>query len=238
VERLFRRIYPEYRHRWEVYNELLCKHLTRETAWLDIGCGLNEYVSDFGERAKSSLGVDRESIPGRSPSPFLQADIRKIPLPDCCANLVTLRMVAEHLEYIPDDFSEINRLLSPGGVLIVLTTNTLSPMIFLPRLIPFSLKRLIIYMLFDVKDTDVLPTYHRFNTPAKLRKGVYDLCLSELLFLEEVPFGRSILTMIFELWYTVTAISHLHSFRSSLLAVYRKRETPGEGGFLNGSFIP
>jgi SAM-dependent methyltransferase len=221
----------EYRHRWEIYNDLLCGHLSKESVWFDVGCGCNEYVADFGNRAKSALGIDVQAQPGQSDAPFLQADLRKIPLPDASANLITLRMVVEHLEEVPRDFSEINRLLAPGGALIVLTTNTLSPLVLLPRIIPYPLKRWLIAKMFHVDDSDIFPTFHRFNTPKKLKNGVFDLKLSSLEYLEEIPAGNRLLTLVFGLWYSITAFAHLRFLRSSMLAVYLKNPAPEKSGF-------
>ena len=55
--------------------------------------------------------------------------------------------------------------------LIVLTTNIISPIIFIPRLLPKALNRLIL-KIFKVSEEDVFPTYHRFNSPEVLKKGV------------------------------------------------------------------
>ena len=182
-EKLFRKVNPEYRPRWEIYEEVVCNCIAKDTVWLDIGCGKNEGVAEFGHKAKIALGIDKLDYEDRTDAPFLQANLRNIPLPSCYANLVTLRLVAEHLEKLPEDFSEICRLLLPEGRLIVLTTNSLSPLVFLPRLIPFSLKSWLLQKMFGVTSQEVFPTYHRFNTPRKMRNGFVNMKLLELEFL-------------------------------------------------------
>jgi hypothetical protein len=52
--------------------------------------------------------------------------------------------------------------------------------------------------------------------------GVFNMKLSSLEFLEQVPFHRPLLTFTFGLWYSVTKFSLLRCFRSSLLAVFHK----------------
>ncbi|MBU2444729.1 MAG: class I SAM-dependent methyltransferase [Bacteroidetes bacterium] len=222
TEHLFRKLHPDYRHRWEVYNEVLRKLITKDTVWLDIGCGTNEHVAEFGNMAKTAIGIDILDNGHRANAPFLRADLRNIPLPSSYASLITLRMVTEHLERVPQDFSEIDRLLVPGGTLLLLTTNSSSPIIFLPRLLPFSLKRWLIGKLFGVPCDDVFPTYHRFNTLSKMIDGVFNMKLSSLEFLEQVPLHRPLLTCIFGLWYSVTRFSPLRCFKSNLLAVFHK----------------
>jgi ubiquinone/menaquinone biosynthesis C-methylase UbiE len=223
IENIFYKLNPEYRHRYEIYNELLVGSLSENIVWLDIGCGLNDYVADFGHNAKSALGIDVIIDPRKTGAPFLQADLRNIPLPSSSADLITLRMVVEHLANISNDLSEIERLLKPGGKLIVLTTNVLSPTVFLPRLLPFSIKKWIILKMFKVDNQDVFPTHHKFNTPAKIRKGFGGMKLIRLEFLEEVPLPQPFLTAIFGVWYSLTKLPVLRRYRSNLLAVYEKK---------------
>jgi ubiquinone/menaquinone biosynthesis C-methylase UbiE len=223
-ERLFRKLFPLYRHRWEVYNDALRKALTTGTVWYDIGCGRNELVAAFGQCAQHALGIDVVENPGRTTAPFLRADLRRIPLPDASADLITLRMVVEHLEHIPSDFDEILRLLKPDGTLIILTTNARSPFILFPRLLPHALKHWLIVRLFHVADDDVFPTFHRFNTPCRMSDGVEALKLTSLHCLEQVPLQSALLTVVFGAWYGLTQLPFLRNGRSSILAVFRKEE--------------
>ena len=223
IERIFYKFNPEYRHRYDIYNELLCNNLTEQTVWLDFGCGLNDYVADFGRRANTALGIDAVIDPRKADAPFLQADLRKIPLPSAHADLVTMRMVVEHLEKIPEDLSEAERLLKPGGKLIILATNLLSPAVFLPRLLPFPVKQWLIKRFFRVQGEDVFPTHHKFNTPGKIAKGFGNVRLLSVDYLEQVPLPNPLLTTIFGLWYTITRAPGLTRLRSNLLVVFEKR---------------
>jgi len=224
AEIIFRRFNPEYQHRWIIYEQLLSSYLTKETVWLDIGCGKNEHVAQFGDMSKTALGIDIINHPERTDAPFLLADIKKIPLATGSATLITLRMVVEHLQQIPDDFSEIRRLLSPNGHLIVLTTNSLSPIVFLPRLLPYSLKTWLIQRIFGVQDYEVFKTFHRFNSSRKMSKGIGNMSLVSLQYLEQVPFDRPILTVAFALWCHIVKPPWLKFLRSNLLAVFQKAE--------------
>ena len=57
IEKLFRKLNPEYRPRHVLYNQLLNDYIDRETTWLDIGCGRNEHVAEFGQKAKLAIGL-------------------------------------------------------------------------------------------------------------------------------------------------------------------------------------
>ncbi len=223
IKQIFQKMYPKYQHRWEVYDNLLNRTITNKTVWLDVGCGKNELVAKYGPKAKEAIGIDLLDEKDRTSAPFLQSDLRHIPLESGYANLVTLRMVVEHLEKIPEDFSEVERLLVPGGKLIILTTNALSPIIFIPRLLPYQLKSWIIQKMFQVDSHEIFPTHHRFNTKKIMTKGIKGLELIELEFLEQVPFHRPFLTLVFGLWYALVDINELKYFRSNLLAVFQKK---------------
>ena len=221
-EKLFRKFNPDYHHRWTVYDDILRTYITKDSIWLDIGCGRNEHVARFGHRAQSALGIDRIDSHDRADAPFLLADLRHIPLPSGHASLVTLRLVVEHLESVPGDFAEIARLLMPGGHLIILTTNSISPVIFLPRLLPFSLKSWILQGIFGVQSREVFPTYHRFNSPRKMAKGLPGLTLARIRLLEGVPLEKGLLVLPFWLWYATVKHHPLRFLRSNIIAVFEK----------------
>ena len=223
IERIFRQCNPEYQHRWEAYETVLDAAITGQTVWLDIGCGKNEFVARFGGKARNAIGIDLLDCKDRSDAPFLQADLRHIPLPSGYANLITLRLVVEHLERGSDDLADVCRLLDPGGRLIILTTNSLSPIIFLPRLLPYRQKSWTIQKMFGVASHDIFPTFHRFNSPRKMARGFDDMAPVRLDYLEGVPLDRPFLTLLFAVWYAIAKIPGLRRLRSNLLAVFQKR---------------
>jgi SAM-dependent methyltransferase len=222
LKNAFLRINPGYRNRWEIYDSILDDLITTGMVWLDIGCGKNEMVSHFGYKAKIAVGIDVIDDEERVLAPFVVADIRNLPFPSGCANLITLRMVVEHLKKIPEDFSEIIRMFAPGGKLLILTTNTLSPVIFLPRLLPFQLKRRIIRKIYGVDERDIFPTYHKFNNPLKMGKQMKEMDLMEICLTEQVHLNKPLLTAIFGFWYCITELPGLKLFKSNILAVFQK----------------
>ena len=222
IERLFHTLDPHYRPRHEIYNRLLSENLTKESVWIDIGCGRNESVAELGNKAKTAIGVDRLIDSSGAKAPFIQADLRNIPLPSSYAHLITLRMVVEHLERIPEDFSEIDRLLKPGGRVIILTTNRRSPLIALPRILPFGIKHWLLQKMFGVPGEDIFPTYHRFNTQEQMTHGVGSLKLTHLEFIEQLPLSHPWLTLIFWNWYFITKVRPFRSLKSNILAIFEK----------------
>lgn len=227
-ERLFRRWFPHYRPRWEVYDDRLCSFLAPNVVWLDVGCGNNALVRLFHARAGVAAGVDRITIANAEGARFVQADLRRLPFRSQCADLVTLRMVVEHLQNPQRDLAEIARILKPGCRLMVLTTNAWSPVVFVPRLLPFRVKRWLLARLFGAVETEIFPTFHRFNTPRRMRASNDPLRLVALEMLEQTAFSPPLLAIVCGVWYGLTRLQLLKNLRSNLLAVFQKQASPTE----------
>ena len=227
-ERIFRAIYPTYRYRWEVYNDLLTRMISEKTVWVDIGCGDNQSVAEHGGRAATALGLDLVIHSKLQCPNFVQASMRTLPFRSESIDLITLRMVVEHLEKIPGDFCEIERVLKPGGRALFMTSNRLSPVVFLPKLLSYGMRKWLIRKIFRVEDEDVFPTFHNFNTPSRVRDGVLSLRPERVLMLEQVTLTRPLLCLIFGLWYMLLQWSRLADFRTTLLAVLRKDDVSSD----------
>ncbi|MDR3626939.1 MAG: methyltransferase domain-containing protein, partial [Ignavibacteriaceae bacterium] len=154
----------------------------------------------------------------------IKSDIRNFPFPSGYADLISLRFVVEHFkcpdEYIP----ELKRVLKGGGEIIILTTNLLSPFIFLPRLIlPYSLKQKILTKLFKVKNDDVFPTYHKLNSPAKFDKLKNDFIVKEIKFISDLNYIRKWMFLILLLWHKMTGLKMLNKLRTNILVILEKK---------------
>lgn len=146
-------------------------------------------------------------MPVNSKGNFIQADIKNLPLPSDYANLVTLRFVAEHFENINDYITELKRITKKEVKIIILTTNLLSSVIFLPRLLlPFSLKSKILSNLFKVKPDDVFPAYHKINTPAKFKILKNDFTVEKMIFISDLNYTRKWIFIVLLVWHIITAM--------------------------------
>ncbi|MGH8003503.1 MAG: hypothetical protein ACRECJ_02105, partial [Limisphaerales bacterium] len=109
------------------------------------------------------------------------------------------------------------------GQVLVQTPNILSYISFLPRLLPFRLKRHLLIQFYLVSPKDIFRSYHRFNFPGKFKKcpgfTVEKLILSEDMHLHFRP--------LFYLSYFVhilTRFGGLTNFRSTITALLRKTD--------------
>jgi len=219
-DRLLLRFDPLFKHRWTIYKTVLNNLLSESSIWIDCGCGNNEMVETFRKSSKFALGLD--IVDNTACRNFLKADIKNLPLKASSVNLITLRFVVEHFDNKFDYFDEIGRVLQYNGVVLILTTNLYSPIIFLPKiLLPKRLKEQIISLIFKVQEEDIFPAYHNYNTLKKF-EGINGFKVKEVLFLSDLNYTLKIIFLLLFIWHMITKIKGLKYFRSNLLIVLEK----------------
>jgi SAM-dependent methyltransferase len=87
--------------------------LLRERGFEAVGV---EPVDDFVEAARRNLD-DRAAV--------LEGSAESLPAPDCSQDVVILESVLEHVESVGASLAEAYRVLAPGGVAYITTTNRL-----------------------------------------------------------------------------------------------------------------
>ncbi len=216
------RIYPSFQFRHEIFNETLQNLLTSQTKWIDIGCGNNSIIRQYGKNCKLSIGLDIIKHRRIGHEFFIQADFKKIPLPSEFADLITLRMVVEHMDHVAEEFHDIERVLTKGGKVVILTTNIWSPIIFITKVIPYKIRKTIIRILFNEEEQNIFPTFHHINSPLKMKKGIGRLKLVHLTMIEQTSLLNPILFFIFLVPLIITHNNLLKYLRSNILATFEK----------------
>ena len=84
-------------------------------------------------------------------------------------DVVVCKFVVEHLEAPQTTFREFWRVLRPGGVVAVLTTNRWSPFAVVSRLVPLRVKQMLKSRLFGGHEEDTFPAVYRANSARRLR---------------------------------------------------------------------
>ena len=163
-----------YRHRWEVYQDLLLTNLEDRTIWVDLGCGKNAEVAENSKKTAYAVGVDRERNPKLIAHPYVIADINYLPFKGNSIDFVSLRFVVEHIPEPAAFFTEVKRILKEQGKILIITTNIWSPFIFLPKLLPTPLRTKLMQLIFKVEEKDIFITYHRFNSLSKINQSDFD----------------------------------------------------------------
>ncbi len=161
----------------EYYESLVSGCVTAETAWLDVGCGESLFpqnanlARDLSQRAKLLVGVDPSENVQRNPYVHERAMcMLEDYVTDHAFDLITLRMVAEHVTDPDRMIRAMARLLRTGGRVIVFTVNLYTPIAILSMLVPNRFHYAIKRRFWGGEEKDTFPTAYRMNTRRQLRR--------------------------------------------------------------------
>ena len=167
-------IAPKLTHAQHLYEAVLKDHVSRDTNWLDLGCGhqalpfwREDEERQLVARCGAIVGMDYD-LPSlkkhRSVSLRVRGHIDSLPFKNDHFDLVTANMVVEHLADPAHQFREINRVLKPGGIFLFHTPNAAGYPTLMTKLVPEKLKHKLIYILDGRKEDDVFETHYCANT--------------------------------------------------------------------------
>ena len=123
-------VYSEASHPFNEYPDQLTRHLvskyslTSDHKLLEVGCGRGDFLRGFIRSGIQCYGVDQSDIAKKiCPEAEIRlADLEgKIPFEDNFFDVVYSKSVIEHFYYPDNLFTEIHRVLKPGGLVISLT---------------------------------------------------------------------------------------------------------------------
>ena len=215
----------------EVYEAVVTRLIGPGGAWLDVGCGRDIFPSNqplaqiLANRCGLLVGVDPDD--NIDDNPFVHArfkgrvdDFRT----DQTFDVVTLRMVAEHIADPQSTVASLARLTRPGGYVVVYTVNRRTPVALAARLIPFGLHHSIKRVLWDTEKKDTFPVTYRMNTRRCLSRHLEAAGFEELYFShlgDCRTFGRFRVPHYLELslWHALRAVG-LRYPENCLLGVY------------------
>lgn len=172
------------------YEALVESLVTSESAWLDVGCGRQIFPSNqalalqLSRRCRLLVGLDPDVT--IEENRFVHERVR-VPLEDYDPaerrfDLVTARMVAEHVDDPPGFAAALARCLRPGGLAVIYTVDGKSPVPVLTRVVPFSLHHAFKRLLWDVQRKDTFPTRFRMNSRKRLCQVMTGAGFEEVLF--------------------------------------------------------
>ena len=156
-----------------------------ETAVLDTGCGRGGVIEQLTDLKLSVIGIDPDWLSlfehrvTQLPRAVATAD--EIPLPAASVNLVISAWVLEHLPTPEKTFSEVARVLKPGGAFVFIAPNKHSPIALLNRTLK-PLQNTLVPLLYGRAEDDTFPVQYRANT----RKQLQTLAAQSGLTLEQL----------------------------------------------------
>ena len=161
------------------------------TDWLDVGCGRNIFPSNraaaavLARRAHLLVGVDPSANIDEN---TLVHERARCMLEDYRSehrfDLITLRMVAEHIEHPDAATAALARLTKPGGQVLIYTVYKYSPASLLAEVTPLAVHVAAKRWLWESTAQDTFPTAYRLNTRAALRDHMAAAGFSEVGFQE------------------------------------------------------
>lgn len=132
---------------WRVWQRLVLTRLKGHDV-LELGCGLGDLLADMLEAGYNCRAVEhspqmvaaaRDTLQRRNVDTgkrVLQGSAQHLPFPDASFDTVVSTFPSEYI-YDPDTISEVERVLRPGGRLIVIEGANLLPVGFLQPLLVF-----------------------------------------------------------------------------------------------------
>jgi len=217
----------------EHYEAVVSRLVGPGCTWLDVGCGRNVFVNNralaknLASRCRLLVGVDPDDtidendvVHERVKQPIETFRTERT------FDLVTLRMVAEHVTDPEGTVATLARLTKPGSRVVIYTINRWSPVPIVTWLTPFQLHHLPKRLLWGTEPKDTFPVAYRINTRRALRRvfGAGGFRESEFGYLDDCrTLARFRATLIAELslWRCLRALG-LRYPEQCLLGVYQR----------------
>jgi 2-polyprenyl-3-methyl-5-hydroxy-6-metoxy-1,4-benzoquinol methylase len=159
----------------DYYEAALNKLAGPETRWLDVGCGRE--ILPFSPAASRALSARVKSLTGVDPSdniddnPYLHHRA-KCMLEDFYSDepfdLISLRMVVEHVTDPPAAAGALARLCRIGGRVLIYTVDKYSPVSLVSAATPIAFHHRVKGFLWGGEERDTFPTAYLMNTRGRL----------------------------------------------------------------------
>lgn len=160
----------------DYYQASIISLLKRGDKWLDIGCGRDIFPSNWrlakllASRAKEVAGVD----PDRNVLDNELLDRKYLGFTDAVKeenyyDLITLRMVAEHVADPEELIRQIDRVAANGAHVIIYTIYKWSPVPIITKLTPFWAHHAPKRFFWNVEERDTFPVEYKMNTQSALQ---------------------------------------------------------------------
>ncbi|MGB1285879.1 MAG: class I SAM-dependent methyltransferase [Aggregatilineales bacterium] len=227
---IFDRAYPDFKDAGQRYTEMIKAAIDAKTLLLDVGCGRDSLAGDVLQQAAGRTGIDlsfEDLQHNTSMDVAMLADAGKLPFPDEHFDVLISQWVVEHFEDPDAAFTEMQRVLKPGGKLIFLTTNAHNYIPVFSRLVPDGLQHTIIQTFLRRPAHESFPTFYRANTRRQLENIAANTGFTiEKLEYAANPFYLTFSVPVFRLamlYERFTDASSRQRFKLYLIATLQKR---------------
>lgn len=173
----------------DYYEAIVEKLVTDGCSWADVGCGRDIFPSNrklaetLAKRARFVLGIDPDD--NIKENSFLtecfQGLVEECPTENTF-DVVTLRMVAEHIQDPDCAVRRLAGLTVKKGVVVIFTPNKWSPMSLVAKAIPSKLHNPLKRLIWSSEERDTFPTAYKLNTRRDLVEHFQRFGFREIFF--------------------------------------------------------
>jgi len=169
------------------YEALVGKLLPSGADWCDVGCGRyifpdnHELAGQYASRCGFVYGIDPDDNVRDNAfvNEYFQGLVEDCPI-DRQFDLVTLRMVAEHIANPIAALRRVAGLMKPSGLAIIYTPHKWAPMSIAATLTPFRLHNPLKRLLWTSEARDTFPTEYKLNTFVDLERNAGQAGLTQV----------------------------------------------------------
>ncbi|NND60391.1 MAG: class I SAM-dependent methyltransferase [Gammaproteobacteria bacterium] len=170
----------------DFYEAAIVRLVDNETSWADVGCGHMLFPSNpnlarqLADRCRRLVGIDPDETIENNP--YVHESFRVLMddyEPQETFDLITLRMVAEHVENPEQLLRTLVAATHPGSTVLIYTVNGISPIPVLTRLTSMGVRHRIKKILWGTEEKDTFPTAYRMNSRRDLREMFTDAGFDE-----------------------------------------------------------
>lgn len=234
---VIQRVIPEVEFHQNRYARGLAGLVRLGCRWLDIGAGTKLHDGWVGPKGKDLAGraellvgcdvVESHLVENRLLDTAAVADAMHLPFCDDSFDLVTANMVLEHLEEPEGVFTEVARVLAPGGHFVFVTPNLHNPVVWAASLVlSKSVRKRLAHLVEGRDDEHIFHTFYRANSLPAIQKLSERVALrvKEIDRFNSYPFIRSFwpLTAIEAVWIKAISRGPFKAFTSNLFGVLEK----------------
>jgi SAM-dependent methyltransferase len=192
VQDLINRYYPPNTHPYRVLERSVDGYIKRGASVLEIGCGREAPVlSAYRGRGARLIGLDLVEFSNPNPElELLHGDVSDMSLiASGSIDIAFSRSVMEHVSNIEACYSEVSRVLVPGGHYIFLTPSFWDYGSLIAHLTPNKFHQKVVKFSEGRAEQDTFPTAYRSNTETAIRNlaAPAGLEVKSLQFLGQYP---------------------------------------------------
>lgn len=155
----------------DFYEATVDKLVTVGCKWADVGCGRDIFPSN--SQLAEKLASRAELVFGIDPDPNVRENkllthFSQTTIEECETvhrfDVITLRMVAEHIVDPDAVMAKLAKLLKPEGLVVIYTPYKWAPMSIIASIIPFRLHNPLKWLIWRTEARDTFPTAYKLNT--------------------------------------------------------------------------